>query len=322
MRRVKRSTITAFLTGLSIASAGTAGVIGVLYLIAPPAPDDVTGLAQTSGPFQTRTQALPENAQLTLADDIGHAQARVAQHKADFDAQRALTRSIQQELQRVGCYSGAIDGSWSDATKSGMATFMQSLKVKLPVSAPDYILLTMLQGQKSAACGTPKSLEPATTTAQSVERPKARVTKTETRPVVIEQTGPAVGEFRTSVATANEPVVSPARPLQPVVTMPAATKVPTPSSAPLPGRMAIGAPVELSPAKPEVAPGSPATPVAEEQDQLPKAARPTRERAREARPGREYRSAPVWGYGPPSQPSRAASNGSRYSFVKLNREAP
>lgn len=318
MRRVKRSTITAFLTGLSLASAGTAGVIGVLYLVAPPAPDDVASQAQTNGPFQTRTQELPENAQLTLADDISHAQARVAQHKADFDAQRALTRSIQQELQRVGCYSGAIDGSWSDTTKSGMASFMQSLKVKLPVSAPDYILLTMLQGQKSAACGTPRSLEPATTTAQAPDRPKARVTKTDTRPIVIEQAGPAVGEFRTTVATANEPVVAPARSLQPIVTMPAATKAPAAALAPLPGRMAVGAPVEHTPAMPEVAPGSPAAPVAEEQEK-PKVVRPTR--TREARSARDYRPAPVWGYGPPGA-SRAAGNSSRYSFAKLNREAP
>ncbi len=319
MRRVRRSRITSFLTGLSLASAATAGVIGVLYWISPPAPDDVAGQAQHSGPFQARTQALPEDAHLSLADDISHAQLRVTQLRADFDTQRALTRSIQQELQRVGCYSGAIDGSWSDSTKSGMTSFMQAMKLKLPVAAPDYILLTMLQGQRSVACGPTKSVEPATTTAQMGQRPKGRVAKADTRSIVIEQAGPAIGEFRTTLATASEPVVAPARPLQPIVTVPAPNKLTAPASTPLPGRMAAGAPVEPT-SKPEIAAGPPFIPQAEEHEKQSKEQRSTR--GREAR-SREYRqTAPSWNGSPPSQPSRSAGGGSKYSFVKLSREAP
>ncbi|MEL4411555.1 hypothetical protein, partial [Shewanella algae] len=36
---------------------------------------------------------------------------------------RDLTRSLQVELKRVGCFPGLVDGVWGDATKGALANF-------------------------------------------------------------------------------------------------------------------------------------------------------------------------------------------------------
>lgn len=71
----------------------------------------------------------------------------------DDGARRALTRNIQAELKRVGCFDGDADGAWSSATQRAMRTFTERVNATLPVEEPDYILLTLLQGQTGLACG-------------------------------------------------------------------------------------------------------------------------------------------------------------------------
>ncbi len=72
---------------------------------------------------------------------------------ADEASRRSLTRSIQAELKRVGCFDGEADGAWSPATRRAMKTFTERVNASLPVEEPDYILLTLLQGQTTRACG-------------------------------------------------------------------------------------------------------------------------------------------------------------------------
>jgi peptidoglycan hydrolase-like protein with peptidoglycan-binding domain len=64
----------------------------------------------------------------------------------------SLVTSIQEELRRVGCYAGDVDGAWSDRTKVAMKAFNASVHVSLATDRPDYILLTLLQGHSSKAC--------------------------------------------------------------------------------------------------------------------------------------------------------------------------
>lgn len=338
MRRVKRSRLTAFLYGLCLATAGTVGAIGVLYAVSPPSPDiETSGFAKVArAPHETRTDVLPANVQVGEADDLSAAQSRVARQMADMDAQRVLTRSIQQELQRVGCFPGSIDGQWSEATRRSMAAFTQSLNVKLPLNAPDYILLTMLQGQRGVACGPVKSNELPSVTARAGEKTRVRERTTterietsslpaantavttppekwpEAKVAVQEQAKREVmPEFRTSVVTATDPSAS--QSFQPVIIQPSVAQ-PMP---PLPGRMAVGAPVhEANPSAPE--PLAVAVPP-------PAAAKKTRPVTREAQRSREfrdYRPSPVVIYTPPSQPRRANMGSQSGPFAALSRNAP
>lgn len=66
-----------------------------------------------------------------------------------------LARSIQQELKRVGCYLGEIDGSWGLGSKRAVAAFMQRVNASLPITEPDYILLALIRAQPAAACSAP-----------------------------------------------------------------------------------------------------------------------------------------------------------------------
>lgn len=71
----------------------------------------------------------------------------------DDETRAGLTRDLQRELQRVGCYGGDITGSWTPSTKKAMSAFMDRVNATLPVEEPDYILLTLVQGHKTEACG-------------------------------------------------------------------------------------------------------------------------------------------------------------------------
>ena len=175
MRRIVKSTLAAFGVGLFWAGAGTLAMMGAHHVWAPPTPESgLDGIAVSehskSQPVEAASAGVERWARQARGPDaavLPHAASKVLladketadpdfrtmQRVADVEAQRALTRAIQQELGRVGCYAGAVDGTWSDGTRQAMTMFNRSVKTELPTIAPDYILLTMLQGFPTKACG-------------------------------------------------------------------------------------------------------------------------------------------------------------------------
>jgi hypothetical protein len=153
----------------------------------------------------------------------------------DPRARYKLVREIQQELRRVGCYWGRIDGSWKYAIKNAIKEFTDRVNATLPLDQPDYIQLTLIQSQPDGVCG-------ACPAGQSLAA-----------------SGRCVGLPVTASATQNEVLPWKAKALfKPVP----ATVLP---AEPLPGRMAIGGPVPTSvdaqPGAPPIAPGTAATPL-------------------------------------------------------------
>ena len=71
----------------------------------------------------------------------------------DGSARFELVRALQTELKRVGCYNGDADGNWGSGSKRAMVSFMDRVNATLPVEQPDYIQLTLLQGQNASVCG-------------------------------------------------------------------------------------------------------------------------------------------------------------------------
>lgn len=67
----------------------------------------------------------------------------------------ALTRELQRELKRVGCYDGEINGTWGPQSRKAMKAFTDHVNARLPIEQPDLILLTMVQGSRDRACDTP-----------------------------------------------------------------------------------------------------------------------------------------------------------------------
>jgi hypothetical protein len=71
----------------------------------------------------------------------------------------SLARELQRELRRVGCYDGALNASWTLATRSAMKTFMSRVNAILPIDRPDEILLALVQGYPEKVCGVPCRVE-------------------------------------------------------------------------------------------------------------------------------------------------------------------
>ena len=66
-----------------------------------------------------------------------------------------LTKELQRQLRRVGCYSGEIDGVWTQSTRRAMQTFTNRVNAMLPVERPDHVLLAILQSQLDRICNKP-----------------------------------------------------------------------------------------------------------------------------------------------------------------------
>ncbi len=141
---------------------------------------------------------------------------------ANEEARRVLARDIQTELKRVGCYDGDVDGQWNTATRKAMGAFNERVNATLPTEAPDFILLTLVQGHTARACGR------TCPTGQALAGdgrclPRALLTKAPTAKVPVARLAPKQGGEHA------EAVVEQKRPK---------------SAPPLPGRMAVGAPAD------------------------------------------------------------------------------
>ncbi|MEO8422078.1 MAG: hypothetical protein ABI457_12880 [Hyphomicrobium sp.] len=153
-------------------------------------------------------------------------------------ARYKLVLEIQQELRRVGCYRGRMDGSWNYALKNAMKAFTNQVNATLPLDQPDYIQLALIQSQREVVCGACPVGQALAASGRCVGLP---------------------GTARTVAARQNEVLPWKAEALfKPV---PRAVL----SAAPLPGRMAIGGPfptsVDALQGAPSVAPAAAATPL-------------------------------------------------------------
>ena len=66
-----------------------------------------------------------------------------------------VTKELQRQLRRVGCYGGEIDGVWTQSTRRAMQTFINRVNALLPVERPDHVLLAILQKHPDKACNKP-----------------------------------------------------------------------------------------------------------------------------------------------------------------------
>jgi len=132
---------------------------GAAHPAEPPAPRRAVTAGPPAPPVKTAgAQSPAAKVVAPQAVHIAEAPPRVPvdQHKS-ADAPppdgAELTREIQRELKRIGCYHGPISGVWSPAVRQAMRTFTDRVNATLPIERPDPILLAMVQGHRQAACG-------------------------------------------------------------------------------------------------------------------------------------------------------------------------
>ena len=70
----------------------------------------------------------------------------------------AIGRQLQEELRRVGCYEGELNGAWTTSTRRAMQVFLERVNAVLPTEQPDDILLALVQGHQEKVCGAPLPL--------------------------------------------------------------------------------------------------------------------------------------------------------------------
>ncbi len=108
----------------------------------PARPDEASALQQKSAAQWTAVVTTGPSAQTPLKSS----------RPGDAMTRYELARDLQRELKRAGCYGGEITGAWSPSTKRAMAAFMDRVNSTLPIDEPDYILLTLVQGNAGASC--------------------------------------------------------------------------------------------------------------------------------------------------------------------------
>lgn len=131
--------------------------------IAPAIPTDNTSLPKPSSAVTVESVVTAMLSSHPPANEVHVHPLPAAPPKADAvrPALRAgppldrvgLTKELQRELKRVGCYNGDVSGVWTPVTRRSMKAFTERVNATLPVNEPDYILLTMVQGHLGQACG-------------------------------------------------------------------------------------------------------------------------------------------------------------------------
>jgi hypothetical protein len=64
----------------------------------------------------------------------------------------ALARNLQNELRRVGCDPGNVDGKWDNKTKGALNDFVRLTKTTIPSDEPTDEALRTIELQKSRVC--------------------------------------------------------------------------------------------------------------------------------------------------------------------------
>jgi hypothetical protein len=194
--------------------------------------------------------------------------------KAEDEGKVTLARDIQRELKRVGCYSGDADGTWNTSTKQAMKSFIDRVNATLPTDEPDHILKTLVQGHPGNACG--KSCPSGQTAASDgrclptgvmTQAPAKKAAPVETASIQAPKpSAPAVSEPVAKVPQAAQPkaaaasswetttttVAPPAMAAIAAVSAASTAASDSKPTAPLPGRMAVGAADGPAPAPPSV----------------------------------------------------------------------
>jgi hypothetical protein len=128
---------------------------------------------------------------------------------ADPDARSKLVLDIQEQLRRVGCYRGRMDGSWGFATKDAMKRFTDAVNARLPLDQPDYARLALIQSQSDNSCGGCSAGQALAPTGRCVGPPvQARAgTPREVLPwKATTQTGTSAGKPMPEAAAPTEPL--------------------------------------------------------------------------------------------------------------------
>lgn len=152
-----------------VAAGGVAlAMLAVLYGVMRGADDVPADAVVVNGPVFTPVALTPPAPEPAVRPTTpGSASAM------RFDDAVSVTRAVQTELKRAGCYQGPVNGVWSVPTRKAMAEFTTLVNARLPVDRPDSVLLVLLETHNTTSCSDGAS-------AGAEEKRRGRERRTET----------------------------------------------------------------------------------------------------------------------------------------------
>lgn len=181
--------------GKFVGLVGALTTVGAVAYLMAPLPQSATS-AMDPLPTATKVAVAPK-AKPTTDPAIRTVVARTSPRG---EPAVLLVQQIQSELRRLGCYGGAIDGQWNDATQRAMQTLGERVSVLRPVDTPDYIMLALARSQAGTVC--------ASTQRSAAAQQRTRLTAI----AAPEIAGPGKGEVRPTSGTTRLAAPDPDRP--------------------------------------------------------------------------------------------------------------
>ena len=124
----------------------------------PPAPIAVRPAAPSPKPISSTPDRVSPPSRSASAPPMSVSGTRVSVASATpASASTTIAFKLQQELRRVGCYQGRIDGDWGPSSRYAMARFTKAVHVVLLTSQPDTELLSLVRRHTDQACDHVKS---------------------------------------------------------------------------------------------------------------------------------------------------------------------
>lgn len=105
-------------------------------------------------------QPAPAPVSITVSDSRAWPDATVSRVSptAQANVQSTMTRDLQTELLRLGCYGGPIDGRWSAELQSALQDFTFRVNATLPINEPSATLVSLAKEQTARVCGPAASV--------------------------------------------------------------------------------------------------------------------------------------------------------------------
>jgi len=123
-----------------------------------------------------------------LTRPLPPAEADIATPEED---QKTYATDVQRQLQRLGCYRGAVDGQWGKKSEAALLRYAINSKQEIASTAPSVELLNLLQTGRDNLCPAPAVVKP-----QNTPTPKPKVVslpsaKADQRPAATTSSKPA-----------------------------------------------------------------------------------------------------------------------------------
>ncbi len=109
--------------------------------------------------LEVMEEAAKKHAEAKEAQKIKLAALNPEQAKTEANAQttptldlKAMTLVLQNELRRVGCDPGKVDGKWGNKGKKALSRFIRLVKLKIPTKQPSMEAINIVRKQKERVC--------------------------------------------------------------------------------------------------------------------------------------------------------------------------